>query len=332
MQGSGSISAQITHYYTAATDALCEIGKAYTDLGKLADAQRVFQTALVLMDMSEAQPPQRLKLLLQYGKMLIVAQTMNSTAGEQVLSTLEQARQIAETTQDIRSMADALSLLGQAHYFSTIVNNNILDNAQGKYQEAFAYQRQALELRETLQDTRGLSESHFCLGNIYERWQQLDAAVEHYTRARQLAEQYGHRDERTEPTRHLALLALQQGDLDQALKDGLQALSFREEAQFKPFLPLDHVLLSNIYLARGSMDQALFHAQKASELATEIGFRGALVFSLLSLGDIQVAQGEKARARASYEKALALAQESQSPLLLTMANASLKRAGFTTER
>ncbi len=330
MQGTGSISAQITHDYAVATDALCDAGKAYTDLGRLADAQHVFQTALVLMDTSEAQPQHRLKLLLQYGKMLIVAQTVNRTASEPVLSTLEQARQIAENIHAERALADALSLLGQSHYFSTIVSNDLLDNAQGKYQDAFAYQRQALELRETLQDTRGISESHFCLGNIYERWQQLDVALEHYTKARQIAEQYGHRDERTEPTRHLALLALQKGDLDQALKDGLQALSFREEAQFKPFLPLDHVLLSSIYLASGNTDQALFHAQKASELATEIGFRGALVFSLLSLGDIQVAQGVKAQARASYEKALALAHESHSPLLLTMASASLKRAGFTS--
>jgi tetratricopeptide (TPR) repeat protein len=142
---------------------------------------------------------------------------------------------------------------------------------EGRFAEAFVYHQQALHLHEALNDTRGMSASHFEIGSIYERWGQAEQAVEHYRQASQIAEQYDYRYEKVEPVRHLALYALMQGDLDQALSYGQRALSLREEAEFKPYLPLDHLLLSNIYMARGDTASAQQHMQQATILAEEIG-------------------------------------------------------------
>jgi len=121
------------------------------------------------------------------------------------------------------------------------------------------------------------------------------------------------------------MLALNKGDLDQAFTYALQALSFREAARFRPFLPLDHLLLSSIYQAKGEMGSALLQAQKASAIASELGSKGVLALSLLSLGDILVAQKEEAWARANYEQALALAQEVQFALAIARASEALER-------
>ncbi len=326
MQSSASTYEEFTKHYTIAIDALCEIARAYTDLGRVGDAQHLLRTTLQLTEeASEVEPQDRLKLLLLYAKVLIVDQLFTHRDTDLLFSTILHAKQIAEAAHDQQGRADALSLLGQAHYFATVFNSSILDSPQGKYDEALAYQQQALELREALHDTRGISESHFCIGNVYERWQQYDLAQQHYTKARQVAEESGHLYEKTEPSRHLAMLALNKRDLDQALTYALQALSFREAARFRPFLPLDHLLLSSIYLAKGETANALLQAQKASALAEELGSKGALVLSLLSLGDIQVAQKEEARARANYEQALALAQEVQFALAIARASEGLER-------
>src|SRR5258708_9512524 len=263
MQSAVSTSVSITQHYATAIDSLCEIANTYCNLGKVVNAQHVLRTSLELLSAGEVQPQQRLRLLLQYARILIVGQLFARTDQEYVLSIIEQARQSADALQDQQGIADALSMLGQAHYFVTTLGSSTLDNPQGNYDQALAFQEQALAIRETLQDTRGISESHFCLGNVYERWQQPDRALEHYAKARQIADQNDHRYERTEPTRHLALLALQQGNLDGALDYALQALCFREEVQFKPYLPLDHVLLSSIYLAKGDTTHARFHTEKA---------------------------------------------------------------------
>jgi tetratricopeptide (TPR) repeat protein len=195
-----------------------------------------------------------------------------------MFSTILQAKQIAEEIEAQQGIADALSLLGQAHCNATtvaIVSSGALpfgSQGQGKYEEALAYQRQALKLREELHDTQGVSESNFFIGLVYQFWQQNDLAREHFIKAIQVAEQSGHILEQAEPHRHLTFDALFKGDLDQALIHARQALSFREASYFRPYQPFDHLALWDIYLKKGDTANAEFHMQQASTLAEEMGF------------------------------------------------------------
>jgi tetratricopeptide (TPR) repeat protein len=266
--------------YTIALDALYQIAATCYPLARLNEAQRVIRLSLQLLESGESGEsgsPDRLKLLLLYGKVLVVDLLPSRQSADPLFAIAHDAKQAADTLQDQQGIADALSLLGQAHLFATIaasLQRGEFPNSpreQGKYDEAFAYQQQALDLRETLHDTRGISESHFFLGNIYQFWQQYDQAREHFALAYQIAEQYGHSYEKTEPARHLALLALNDGDPDQALAHALDALAQRESANFKPYLPLDHLLLHSIYLAQGDITHAHHHMQQASAIAEEIG-------------------------------------------------------------
>src|SRR5579859_669016 len=287
----------ITQRYAIAVDALYEIGRTYYANGRFADAQHLLHTSLQLLEAREGQPQQRLKLLLIYGQVLAVKHLLTRRDADLLFATILQAKQIAEETQDQQGVADALSLLGQAHYFTTIVaglkRGEPLDGprGQGKYEEALAYQQQALELREALRDTRGISESYFQIGVVYERWQQYEQALEYYTKARQVADQYGHLFEKTEPARHFALHALRKGDLDQALPLALQAVSLREAANFKPYLPLDHLLLRSVYLAKGDEANAQLHTEIATALAEEMGMK-SLVSSLPDIRTLMVTQRE----------------------------------------
>jgi hypothetical protein len=103
----------------------------------------------------------------------------------------------------------------------------------------------------------------------------------------------GHLFEKTEPTRHFAIHVLRQANLDQALTLALQALALREEAGFKPYLPLDHLLLRDICLAKGDTANAQFHTKIASAIAEEMGLK-MLVSSMPGIRDILAAQQEGA--------------------------------------
>jgi tetratricopeptide (TPR) repeat protein len=183
-----------------------------------------------------------------------------------------------------------LSLLGQAHCNATtiaIVKSGTLPfgtQGQGKYEKVLAYHQQALELQETLHDTRGISESYFGIGLIYQFWQQNELAREHFTRAIQVAEESGYVLEQAEPNRHLTIDALFKGDLDQALTYAQRALSFREAGGFRPYQPLDHLTLRDIYLKKGDTARAQFHMQQASALASEMGL-ATLVSSVINSTD-----------------------------------------------
>jgi hypothetical protein len=73
---------------------------------------------------------------------------------------------------------------------------------------------------------------------------------------------------------------LREGNLEQALTLALQALALREEAQFRPYLPLDHLLIRDIYLAKGDIANAQLHTQQASALAEEMGLQTLVSFML----------------------------------------------------
>jgi tetratricopeptide (TPR) repeat protein len=119
---------------------------------------------------------------------------------------------------------------------------------------------------------------------VYQFWQQNELAREHFTKAIQVAEQYGHILEQAEPNRHLTFDALLRGDLDQALTHALRALSFREAGGFRPYQPFDHLSLRDIYLKKGDTANAHLHMQQAFTLAEEMGF-ATLVSSAIDATD-----------------------------------------------
>lgn len=287
MQPSISTNNENTSHYTRAIDALCEVAHSAFFLGRLREAFHVLSTSLHLIEGGEVAQKDRLKLLLLYGRVLNVDHLLSRGDTDLLFAILLQAQQVAEAAQDEQSRASALSLLGQAYCNATtmaIVKSGALPfgaQGQGEYEKALAYHQQALELQETLHDTRGTSESYFGIGLIYQFWQQNELARQHFIRAIEIAEASGHVLEQAEPNRHLTIDALFKGDMDQALTYAQRALSFREAGGFRPYQPLDHLTLRDIYLKQGDTARADLHLQQASALASEMGLT-TLVSSAIS--------------------------------------------------
>ena len=296
MQSSAPTNNAWTEYYTTAFAAFRQIAHGYCFLGRLREALDLLQTSLDLAEATEVALQDRLRLLLLRGRVLTVEHLIYRGDAEPMLASIERARQLAERAQLQPELANALCLLGQAHCNATtvaILKSGALPfgaRGQGRYEEALAYQEQALALLESLHDTRGISESHFQIGLVYQFWQQNELACEHFNLALQIAEQHGHIFEQSEPNRHLTVDALFKGDLDLALLYARRALSLREASGFKPYQPFDHIMLRDIYLKQGDKASAQFHTQQALSLAEEMGFAelmGALLNATQRLGEVQ---------------------------------------------
>jgi hypothetical protein len=78
MQSSALTYEELTHRYTTAIDAVCDIAREYYTIGRSGDAQHLLSTALQLLEASEAMPQHRLKLLLLSGQVLIVDHLLTS--------------------------------------------------------------------------------------------------------------------------------------------------------------------------------------------------------------------------------------------------------------
>lgn len=277
--------AELGRKYSDFVESLCEIAQSYFAKGQSSHARRMLQAALPLAEMLEAEPA-LLALRLAEGKILATEYIYTNVDADSMLNLLHGAQKLAEKANDPKRLADTFYWLGIAHYFVELNASAKANGGEGSYKEAFAYHQKALELREKWGDTRGICELLFQIGTVYERWQQADQAQEYYSKAYQMADQAGYTYEKVEPLRHFAFHALSQGNLDKALQDAKQALALREQTGFKPYLPLDHQLISEILLQLGKLDEAESHASKACTMANEMGYTRTVASTLIILGDI----------------------------------------------
>ncbi len=303
MMQSTNSSHSISDHFTSVIYSLCEVAELYYYLAKLDEAVNVLKAGLQLTSVKEVHLRDRVKLTLQYGKVLVANYYLANRDFELALATSLEAKQLAETARYEKGIADALCLIGQAHYYKR------LNTGEGDYEKALTYCQQALTLREKLHDTRGISEALFYRGLTYEQRSLSDRAQESYTEALQFADLYNHKLEKSYALRHLAGLATHKGDLDAALNYALTSLALREEIGFRVYLPHSHVLVGDIYLAREDSENALINYQNAQALAEEMGIKNALIHALLAIGNVQLVQADKVQARENFQHAHTLAQE-----------------------
>lgn len=309
--------------------SLRELADSYFRQGRLADSRVVLRAVSQLLALDDIGREEQLSFLLQTATILVAAYFCTNRDDDQMLSAIEQARSLSEEMLNTRSLADSLSLLSQARYFTAVNAASSLSSTDADYGDVLASQQQALCLRESLGDSRGIAESLFYIGLVHERQQQYDLAQDYYLRVRSIAETHGHRFEGCEAARHLGGIAWYRGNLNLALARAKEALALREEINFQLYLPFDHLLLAQVYLAMEDLTHAWLHYQEAEALASKLELRQAELYALLGLGDVLERQGQLAHAAASYEHALALAQELQIKRAIGRAAECLQRCRGT---
>src|SRR5262249_2990851 len=148
----------IAEQYTALTQAICDISESYYYLGRLADALRLLEAGLHIVEAPEMRPRDRARLLLQYGELLTTQMFLANGDFDTTMAMLARAQQLAVDEQDQQLLGHALNLIGQATYFNTL-------NTDGSdWDTPLAYLERAVEQHEVAGDTRGLSDSLFHIG------------------------------------------------------------------------------------------------------------------------------------------------------------------------
>ena len=332
-----SFDKRIKDYQTAIT-ALCEIAESYYRLGKLDAAHDVLEAGGYLLEhapeaggyLPEHAPQQgplgetRAMLELQQGKLNTTGGFYANSRYEVAFVALLRARDLATANGNETLTADALQWLGQA-YYNRALNTSASMRAPGEdsYRQPLDYFQQALSRREALADTRGMAESLFYTGLIYERWGQRDTAQDYYTKALALAEEHGYAIEKSYALRHLAGLAQEAGDLEKALAFFTESLALREAAGYNILLPLSHIAVGDVLLEQHKMAEAKVHYETAYAISQELDAPLTRIVSLLSLGSWYKANREFAQARSYLERTYISAQDLNIPMAMAAASKAL---------
>ncbi len=318
MQSFSTSREAITERYTILFQTLCDISESYYYEGKLDDANTLLKFGNQLFEVKEVGKHDRLKFLLQSGKILTSSIFYEDRDPREALTTLTQAKQLATFIGNEQGEADALDLLGLAYYYKHLMAN------EGEFNTALTYCQQALERREVLGDQRGISESSFHIGLIYENGDKPNnnQAWAYYSKAYQIARQHGYKLEQSYAARHLGGLHDEiKHDLEQARQYFEESLTLREEIGFKIALPFSHLALGEICAKQSERSVAIMYYQRAEVLGRELDQPVARIFSLFSLGELYLAQQQRSQALECIEQAYIVAKEHDLADLMSEATA-----------
>ncbi len=275
---------------------------SYFMLGQLEQALQLFQIGLQMIRLPEVTQRDKARFLLRYGNMLTVKTNFENAPVEEAVAVLEQVKQLATELNDAHLFADALNGIGFARY---VVASN---KREGDPQMLLTTFQEALERRRVLHDDRGVSESLFHVGLIYEVLGQKEVARSSYMQALQIARTLGYPREASEALRHLGFLEEAQGNFSQAQQYFVEALHVLEDSGIQVYLPFAHIVIADVCLAQRNMELASSQCQRALELSRQMNIKKALILSLLSSGHICQEKREENQARDYFEQAYALAQ------------------------
>jgi tetratricopeptide (TPR) repeat protein len=281
------------------TSALIELSERRYFAGALNEAITLLRSSIASATFGLLGIQEKTELRLQLGKLLVIAifmEGLDPAAARQELG-------IAEGDGDARQRAAATDLIGLSHYYEQLARE------RPDFSTARRMFESALAAREAWSDGRELSESHLHLGLTDQFSGEAVAALDHFTRAYDLAKGGGHKVEQSFAVRHLGFLHRGRGALLPAYECMLESLRLREEIEMAIYLPFSHLSLAEAALALGRSTEARQHFELAKELAGRIGNKRASLLSQLALGRLHRSREEWAAARASFRSAQALAEE-----------------------
>ncbi len=178
----------------------------------------------------------------------------------------------------------------------------------GRYDEAFADTRRALDEARRVGDVAAETSLSASLGIIYELFGQTDHALEHFEHALTTARRAGHRAHEGIALNNLGDLHRKSGDYETANHLLQQGLAVADEMPHGDLTVVLLCSLAALHREQGHYEEALDCLQRALPESDE-GFRSTEVELLIELGEVALSTGDPATARRHYLRAESIARD-----------------------
>ena len=227
-------------------------------------------------------------------------------------STVMRAVEAARAEGDAGTRARARMLEGRVRYWQGFSDPPRWDEAQRILNDT---RERAAEVK----DGRLEAEAIFYLGLVAQQQGRWDAArplfEDALARASRLRDDYL----ASYPERHLAYLAGEAKDLEQAEARHRRSVALREKVRATVFLPFARIALAGVLVERGRRPEAVTLLRRAAEEGARSGSRRAEARALLELQPLLAADGDAAGARETAARALTAARAFGDPELVAEA-------------
>jgi tetratricopeptide (TPR) repeat protein len=314
---------ELAQEYRVLVETLCNISEVYLFEARLDDAIRLLNSDVLKVIKEELPPEDKVRIQVQLAKMMLHKSRLSNEGFDAALELLFEIEGIAKSLNDKGILADVVNLIGWG-----IMNREW--SYRRPYDPALEYFERGLDLRRERGDERGIAESLFCVGLVYEFKKDVtsvdkDKALEYYQEAHRLAQQVGDKRTQSFTTRHFGWIYRHKGDLDKALAYFKESLALREEIGHKFYLSQAYYAVGLVYYEKNDLEKAWEYYQRSYDHAEKIGLRTHVCGSLLEMGNVKKAQGEAAMALGNYQKALKVAKSTAYEPGIKEATESIKK-------
>ncbi|MFC2078755.1 tetratricopeptide repeat protein [Candidatus Bipolaricaulota bacterium] len=284
-----------------------ELFGTYALRGRLDDVLRLTEALdrLIGPDLSEIE---RVRLLLLKARVAEKEARRSTKGHDELIESLNELVVRATKLGSVELRAEALYLLSAA-----VMGRSEL-GADASYDEAQGISEESLELRRELGDPRGIAESLFRLGILYQHKADdaetnADTALTLLREACSLAKEAGDRETEAHAMCHIGWVLLRaKGDHRQALAVFEESLQIAREIGWEWFLPPILEAVGVSHYESGDLDKARMYFEETERLAEDAGFERYRFSSPVRIGELLKMKEDIDGARREYERAIEIAK------------------------
>ncbi|MFX0185688.1 MAG: tetratricopeptide repeat protein, partial [Candidatus Hodarchaeota archaeon] len=174
--------------------------------------------------------------------------------------------------------------------------------AMGDLNNSYQFATKALEMREKVGDKEDIAHSLNILAQIYAQKGDINQALTNYKKCLDFFNELKDMEGRDMIFTNLGVIYAFKGDLDEALECFEKALIISENFGHKISYSINLTFLGFVQMLKGNLNDALEYLHKSSSICEEMGTREYLAINLGILGSVYTSKGELDQALKSLQE------------------------------
>ena len=165
-------------------------------------------------------------------------------------------------------------------------SKGILAKMKGDYSTALKYYYTCLEIREELDNQKGIATIHNNLGSIYFEQKNFEGALKHYKKSLRIKEKLGNKRGTATTLNNIGNIYHGQQDYDQALNYYRKSLKIRKSIEDLNGMASSLNNIGIIYDVRNEYDSAIVYYNEGLKIGKQTGNKNIIANSLKNIGQV----------------------------------------------
>ncbi|MFH1319876.1 MAG: tetratricopeptide repeat protein [Bacteroidota bacterium] len=181
--------------------------------------------------------------------------------------------------------------------------------SKGEFENAFKYANQGFTLAHKLDYKKGIGNSYYTIGNIYESQGDYSNALKNYLDCLKIRKEMGDKQGVADSYNNIGIIYEYRGDYPAAIENYLISLKFHSEIGDKKGIANAYSNIGIVYEFQGDYTAALKNYFECLKIYKELGYKNGIALSYNNIAMIYKEQGDHSNALKNHFESLKIKKE-----------------------